>query len=241
MGYFKHDIASPDAMLEIAHRRVAGAEPVHLFGFNRSIDTDYETIFNNGGGIYTFPSDADTLTVSSSSASDTMAVLIQGLDANYKPINDVITLEGTSDVETTEEFLRVNNAVILSGTNVGNISIEHGSDLVAYLEVAYGVQQAIIYTVPADHSLYVKQVVFHSGTANFNQYIFSRACTRSSTGRELHFWESTWQTDMKFDLHIPFRVPEKTDFTIESKGSTAFGGANEVNVYLGAILLEEDL
>lgn len=240
MGYFKHDISSPDAMLEIAHRRVSGAEPVHMFGFNRSISTNYETIFNNGGGIYTFPTSADTLTVSSSSASDTMAVLIQGLDANYQPVNDIVTLQGTTEVETNFEFLRLNNAVILSGENAGNISIEHGSDLVGYLEQGYGVQQAIVYTVPAGHSLYIKQVTFHSGTANFNQYIFSRACTRANTGRELHFWESTWQTDMKFDLQIPFRVAEKTDFTIESKGSTAFGGENEVNVYLGAILLEND-
>lgn len=238
MGYFKHDIESPDAMMEIAHRRVEGSEALHLFGFNRSIGTDYETIFNNGGGIYTFPASADTLTVSSSSASDTMPVLIQGLDANYEPVFDVVVLNGTSDVETSNEFLRVNNAAILSGSNVGDITIDHGSNTIAYLEAGFGVQQAIVYTVPAGHALYIKQVVFHSGTANFNQYIFSRACTRTHTGRELHFWESTWQRDMKFDLHIPFRIAEKTDFTIESKGSTQFGGANEVNIYMGGVLLE---
>jgi hypothetical protein len=39
-------------------------------------------------------------------------------------------------------------------------------------------------------------------------------------------------------LQVPFRIAEKTDFTIESKGSTQFGGENEVNIYLGGVLLE---
>src|SRR6056297_1689811 len=190
MGYFRADISSPDAQLEIAHRREAGAQQVQLFGFNRDIATSYETVFNNGGGIYTFPTQALTMSCASSSASDTMPILIQGLDADYEPLDEIITLDGTNAVTTDNQFYRINNTVILAGNNVADISITNGGTTYAYIEATYGVEQAIIYTTPARHSLYIHTAHFTSGTVNGNKYLFSRACQRSSTGRELHFWES---------------------------------------------------
>jgi hypothetical protein len=105
MGYFHRDIASPHAQLEIAHRRIADAQQVQLFGFNRTIETAYETVWNNGGGIYSFPGSALTMTCVSSSASDTMSILIQGLDINYEPITDVVTLNGTTGVASKRRLL----------------------------------------------------------------------------------------------------------------------------------------
>ena len=238
MGYFRNDIASPHAQLEIAHRRVAGAQQVQLFGFNRSIEVAYETVWNNGGGIYTFPTQALTISVVSSSASDTMPVLIQGLDTDYEPITDIVTLNGTTSVDSAVQFYRINNVVILSGNNVGNISFTNGGTTYAYIEAELGVSQGIIYTTPADQSLYVFTADFTSGTVNPNKYIFSRACQQSSNGRKLHFWESTFATNIEFNVVVPFRIPPKTDFTIEAKSSS---GENELSVYIGAVLLEEDL
>lgn len=238
MGYFKHNIMSPDAMLEIAHRRVDGAQQVQLFGFNRTIKTAYETVWNNGGGIYTFPTEPLTMTLVSTSAADTMPVLIQGLDANYEPINDIVTLNGTTPVTSNVSFYRINNAVILSGQNAGAISITNGGTTYAYIEELAGTIQAIVYTTPAKHSLYVHSAHFTSGTVNPNKYLFSQACLVSSNGRVLHFWESTFATNISFQVAVPFRVPPKTDFTIEAKSSS---GANELSVYIGAVLLEEDL
>jgi hypothetical protein len=238
MGYIRSDIASPHAQLEIGHRRVAGAQQVQLFGFNRDIRTSYETVWNNGGGIYTFPTEALTLTVVSSSASDTMPILIQGLDTDYEPITDVVTLDGTTSVTSNIQFFRINNVTILSGNNVGNISITNGGTTYAYIEAVYGTTQGIIYTTPARHSLYVFTAHFTSGTVNGNKYLFSRACVQSNTGRIVRFWESTFQRDINFDLAVPFRVPPKTDFTIEAKSSAQ---TNEMSVYIGAVLLEEDL
>lgn len=238
MGYFKHDISSPDAMLEIAHRRISGAQQVQLFGFNRNIEEAYETVWNNGGGIYTFPSQPLTMTLVSTSAADTMPVLVQGLDNNYEPINDIVTLNGTTPVTSNVPFYRINNAVILSGENAGNISITNGGNTYAYIEEEAGTIQAIVYTTSARHSLYVRTAAFVSGTVNPNKYMFSRACQVSSNGRTLRFWESTFQRSMDFNVAVPFRVPPKTDFTIEAKSSS---GVNELSVYIGAVLLEEDI
>ena len=238
MGYFKHDIASPHAMLEIAHRRASGASQVQLFGFNRTIETAYETVWNNGGGIYTFPTEPLTMTLVSTSAADTMPVLIQGLDKNYQPIDDIVTLNGTTAVTTSIPFFRINNAVILAGENAGDISINNGGSTYAYIESEHGSSQGIIYTTPADKSLYVSTAHFTSGTVNGNKYLISRACQVSSNGRVVHFWESTFQQDIMFNVTVPFRVPPRTDFTIEAKSSS---NSNELSIYIGAVLLEEDL
>ena len=238
MSYFKAGIGSPHAQLELAHRRLDDAQQVQLFGFNRTIETAYETVWNNGGGLYTFPTEALTMSCVSSSASDTMSILIQGLDANYAAIDDVVTLTGTTPVSTNIQFFRINTVVILSGNNVGNISLTNGGTTYAYIEAAHGTEQAIIYTTPARQSLYVFTAQFTSGTVNPNKYITSRGVTRSSTGRIIRFWESTFQQDVSFDLAVPFRVPPKTDFTIEAKSSS---GTNELSIYIGAVLLEEDL
>jgi hypothetical protein len=238
MGYFHRDIASPHAQLEIAHRRIADAQQVQLFGFNRTIETNYETVWNNGGGIYAFPASALTMTCVSSSASDTMPILIQGLDINYEPISEVVTLDGTSGVNTTIGFYRINNVTILSGNNVGNISVTNDGTTYAYIEATFGTTQGIVYTTQAGHSLYIFTADFTSGTVNPNKYLFSRAMQRSTNGRVLHFWESTFSANIEFDIKVPFRVPPKTDFTIEAKSSSS---TNELSVYIGAVLLQEDL
>jgi hypothetical protein len=238
MGYFNRQIDSPDAMLEIAHRRAPGVSTFHLFGFNRSIETSYETVWNNGGGLYQFLSSASTLTLVSDSAADTMGIYISGLDENYQEVTDLVSLNGLTPVVSNQAFYRVNQVTIVSGENTGNITVTAGAVEQAYIEAGLGNAQGIIYTVPAGKSLYIYTAHFTSGTVNPNKYLFSRGCTVSSSGRVNRFWESTFATNISFDLTVPFRVPEKTDFTLEAKSSSS---SNELSVYLGCVLMENDL
>jgi hypothetical protein len=79
---------------------------------------------------------------------------------------------------------------------------------------------------------------FTSGTVNANKYLTTRSMQRSTNGRVLHFWESTFSANIEFDVKVPFRIPPKTDFTIEAKSSSS---TNELSIYIGAVLLQEDL
>jgi hypothetical protein len=225
-------------MLEIARKRTPGVQPVNLFGVDRAIGTgDFETIWN-GPDPHAFPATAGTLTLSSSSSSDTMPVLIQGLDSDYNMIDAMVTLNGTSDVTTTESFWRVNSATILSGENQGNISIDRGDNTVAYIETGNGTTQACVYTVPAGHELFLFRIDLTSGTVRFNRYLMYRNVTRSSNGRVLRVAEATWQEGMQsFDRQIPFRIPEKTDFFFEAKSSA--NPVNEVSIFIEALLMEK--
>ena len=236
MGYFHEDVDSPHAMLEIASERMPEVVPVNIFGFNREIGDSYETLWN-AGGLYAYPSSAVTMDCVSSSASDTMTIVISGLNSDYETLAEIVQLNGTATVTTTNSFLRINSATILSGSNVGNITISNGGTTYAYIEAAIGTTQACVYSVPANHSLYLFRISLTSGTVNNNKYLTYRNRVDNSSGRILRVAEATWFTGMQtFDRQIPFRVAPKNDLQFEIKSSS---GTNEASIFIEALLMKD--
>jgi len=236
MGYFHEDVDSPHALLEIASERLPELVPVNIFGFNRTISTAYETIWNDGG-TYAYPGSAVQMSAVSASASDTMAVLISGLDDEYNALAEIITMNGTSAVTTANSFYRINSAVILAGSNVGDITISNDGTTYAFIEAGVGTTQACVYTVPAKHSLYIFRISLTSGTVNGNQYITYRNRIDNSSGRILRVAEATWREGMQtFDRQIPFRIAQKNDFQFEAKSSNS---TNEASIFVEALLMKD--
>jgi hypothetical protein len=235
MGYVNEKLSSPHALLELVHRGVPGTGAVNIFGFNRAVGTSFETVWNDGG-TYAYPGSAVTMDLVSSSASDTMQVMVTGLDADYASIFDVVTLNGTGSVTTAKSFYRINSAVILTGSNVGDITISNGGTTYGFIEATLGATQACVYTVPAGFSLYLFRLDFASGTVSGNKYLTVRNVLRTSNGRTLRVAEATFQnSQVSFDRQVPFRVAEKTDFQFEGKSS---GSSNEISVFIEGILVE---
>lgn len=87
-------------------------------------------------------------------------------------MSEDIILDGTLAVETTQTFMRINRAyIITAGTgeiNAGNISISVGGDLQAYVKAAEGQTQQTNYTVPAGHSLIVNSLIIQTGRMSGN-------------------------------------------------------------------------
>ena len=236
MGYFHEDVDSPHAMLEIASERMPEVVPVNIFGFSRTVGTTFQTIWNDGGQ-YVHPSAAVQMSCVSTSASDTMTIVISGLDANYETIAEIVQLNGTTPVTTTNSFYRINSATILSGSNVGDITVREDGTVYANIEATLGTTQACVYTVPADHSLYIFRISLTSGTVNSNKYITYRNRVDSSTGRVLRVAEATFQLNMQtFDRQIPFRIAPKSDFQFEAKSSS---GTNELSIFVEALLIKD--
>lgn len=230
-------ISTQSMPIDIARGHFSNVTPINLFGFNRTVGITYETLFNDGGGLYTFPSSAIQLSLVSSDAADTMGVTIEGLDVNYARITETVTLNGVTPVTTTTNFYRINAAYIAAGSNAGNITISNSGTTYAYIEAGFGIHQAAVYSVPAGCKLYINSVAFSSGTVNNNKYLIGRAMT-SSNGRTLHFWETTWAIGfMEYNVTVPFVVQEKTDFSIEAKSSSS---ENEVGVYINAFIIEDE-
>lgn len=236
MGYFHEDVDSPHALLEIASERNTELVPQNIFGYAPLLGTTFQTIWN-GTGTYAFPTSAVQMDVVSTSASDTMAIVVSGLDADYESIAEIISVTGTTPVTTTNAFYRINSATILSGSNVGNITLSNGGTVYAYIGAGIGTTQTCLFTTPADHSLYIFRISITSGTVNPNKYISYRNRVDSSGGRTLRVATSTFQSDMQtFDRQIPFRVAPKSDFQFEARSSS---GTNEVSIFVEALLMKD--
>ncbi|MFZ9265087.1 MAG: hypothetical protein ACO222_07995, partial [Polynucleobacter sp.] len=211
--------------------------PLHIFGFNRSIATSFETIFNDGGGVYSFPSSALVLSLVSSAA-DTCVVCVYGLDSDWLEISENVTLTGTTPVTTTKSFFRVNGAYVVSGTQSGNVSITNNGTKYAYIEALTGVSQACILSTSATKAAYITNVHFSSGTVNSNKYLVGRAYIKENGKALQRFWQSSWAIGaMTYDVPVPFKIPPKTDFALEAMSSS---GENEISVYINGFVIDDE-
>jgi len=237
MAYVLNPHNQSASIQDIARGYYDNANPVHIFGFNTLVGTTYETIFNDGGGIYPFPVSGASLSLVSDAA-DSGAVIITGLDTSYNTLTEVVELDGTNPVNTLNSFYRVNDVRTFGTVNTGNVTITHTGQTVAYIGAGLGVHQAAVYTTAADEQLYIGAVSFTSGTVNPNKYLFGRAFTKHPDAGVYLFWESTWSVGhLPFQLPMPFVVPPKTDFSIQCKSSS---GENEVSVYINAYSITGD-
>lgn len=233
MYQFDESRPTPHFLHDVAKGNIWDTKALNIFGFNRTVGTEYETLWDDGGD-YVYPGSAVSMGVVSSSALDTMQVLINGLDANYEAISETVTLTGTTAVNTSAAFLRINGAIILSGSNVGNISISNGGIKYGFIGAGIGTTQSSVYTVPAGHSIYLFRIDCTSGTVNPNKYLYLRNVSTNPSGRTLKVTEATFSQSISFDRQVPFRIDEKNDFQFECKSSAS---ENEVSIFVEAILV----
>ena len=116
---------------------------------------------------YPWPSAAATTTVVSDDVNDTAAgtgartVHVQGLDANYMELTQIVTMNGTTPVELGTDLIRVHRAwtgeagAHANGNNVGNIDIKHGATIIGRITAGWGQTQMCLYTAPADKTMYI--------------------------------------------------------------------------------------
>ena len=157
--------------LEISHGNIAGHTHVHKFGRNPDIDGAFEAIWG-GGGAYTGhnATAAEIVTVSSSDVNDTSAgtgartVQVYGLDTNYLEINEIVTLAGTTLVDTVNSYIRLNRVIVRSaGSGVGNaglISVAQKTttaNIFAVMPIGYNQTMIAAYTIPAGKTGYIMQ------------------------------------------------------------------------------------
>src|SRR5216683_309441 len=122
------------------------------------------------GGLYQFPTSAVAVEVLSSSANDTAAgtglrtVSVSGLDADYNPIAQIVTLNGTTPVALTQQYFRINGFIGLTvgsaASNVGDITIRtaFSQTILSRIPVGQGRAQQAIWTVPAGRTFFAKHV-----------------------------------------------------------------------------------
>ena len=242
--------------LEVAKGNIPGATAVFKFGYNPDVNGTEETIWNNGGNYDWSALTAATLIYfSSTSTNDNITgvgarqVVIKGLDANYVEITETVDLTGQTQAATTQQFLRVNRAYVLTAgsreTSVGTI---YGSSEVG---VAAGVptgnivvnmgllnqSQLGIYTVPAGKTFYLDDLNFTAGISQASKTATVRAVVREFGGvfrtRYINVVQSN-QLIAKFEY--PLAIPEKSDIELRVVTNST---NNQIGGSFQGVLIEE--
>jgi len=217
--------------IPIANGDVAGYSVIHKFGRNPNIGGAPETIWMYGGRydyltspstVYAHSADTDD----SATGTGARTVTIQGLDVNYEPIEETVTVR--SGVASTAQFLRVFRAFVVTagstGTNEGDIIISTGAagtgTVLADIGTVgtgttYGLGQTqlALYTIPAHCTGFL--TAWNVGVSAYNDSV-----TVSLLSREFN---SAFRTRDIMDVpggshvrnySIPFKLPAKTDVEI---------------------------
>jgi hypothetical protein len=201
---------------------------LYKFGYNASVGTASETIWD-GGGVYSYPASASVMKVSSDNTGDTSTVTVSGLDADYNEASEQVTITGQTAVSTTTSFIRVNRVKVDSGEPTGNIyvgtgTVSAGVPANIFAKINAGENQTLmaVWTVPAGYTAYILAASVASGTSSVNKYSEARLKVRPFGGvfqtKEVITFQNTYVETI---LHMPAVVTEKSDIEIRALTSSS--------------------
>ena len=234
--------------LQIARGQIQGHQVLSIFGYSTTVGSSAQGPLWEGltlsGGNYTYPSSAGQIVLVSDSASDntTRSVVIYGLDANYNILKETIALNGTSNVTTTNSFLRINSMEMLNSTNTGTITAKIATVLYAQINPGVGQTQMSIYTVPAGYTFYLTYSQYDASIGfTSSNYMISAEWNRLNSGANSGQITLTHQSTFVQKQEVPFNNspiahPEKTDLQFTVKANT--GSPFTVSCYQGGYLIQ---
>lgn len=227
--------------LKIAQRRTPLAEGFfHGFGENRSVAAVESTVWNESV-IYPWEEFAtpQTLYIQSTDAADTGTLVLYGLDENFLPLREEVTMLGLSTVTTSNTFSRVNSIKYEQtvAVNAGTITARTVSNLgtiVASIAIDAGDSAMAIYTVPADRKGYL--VGYTTGTSKAKETITHLHIREPNNGgfsliNEMEINNNT----VTLPFFVPYTLKPKTDVDFRALAS---GGGGSVILSFD-ILLDE--
>jgi hypothetical protein len=153
-----------DISMMVSLGLVEGLEVVRVSGFNDDVDSASREDITSLATI-NYMTVADNLNIFSADVNDTILgtgarkVLLTGLDANFDQVIETIELNGTTPVQTLNQYIRINRCIVIEagtiGYNIGIITIEDVTTNTTRAEIpldgsgaGLNTLQQLAYTVP---------------------------------------------------------------------------------------------
>jgi len=214
--------------LQVGRGQIPYHSSVTIFGYNANVGTSPIPIWEQNSA-YVYITTASTLNVASTT-SDTANVTITGLDSSYNTISETITLNGTSNVVTTNTYYRVNSMITTAGNATGTVTAKQGTNVVIQMNPGIGKSQNSWYTVPANSTFYLTRAevstsLSYAGSV-FNTY---RVSANSATGTQLVVLQQPFVGNFIALRSIPFAYAAGTDIQFQVNSST---GTSAVGVVI---------
>lgn len=216
-------IPTPYSIL-VSSGELSNTEAVHKFGAVNSMSVNTTgTVWDVDDTLYPWASlaSAQIIYCISTSASDTGSLVVSGLDTNYAPLTETVTLTGTSAVATTNAFIRVFRMYYTSGANVGDITARVTSGagtIVAKIYAGNAQTLMAIYTIPAGKTGYLYQGAMSAqagadATGNMFVRYFGESAFRIGHSFEI----SGNGGEYFYPFAFPVKIPEKSDIDVRAK------------------------
>lgn len=212
----------------ISNGDVAGYSSIHKFGRNTDLANGVTESIWDGSNLYpwsTWDAGADNVYLKSTAA-DTVDFFIQGLDENYAPQSETVTLTGTTAVASANTYTRLFRAYNASGTDLsGDVTIHYASGTGTTVAKVFSSQQQTlmaVYTIPAGYTGFLTDVEFSSPkNAELEMSLFAR-----SFGGVFRIQQAGSAYGNQYSNHftVPLKLTEKTDIDLRAKAGT--GGVN---------------
>jgi len=211
--------------LQVARGQIYGHSTVNIYGFQVSVTTTNIPAWEVAGA-YTYPASAATMKLASSvnTGADLSGttILITGLDANYNVITESLALTGTTAVDTTKSFLRINSMQVTAGAPTGTITLKNAAGSATYAQInpSIGRSQAAIYTVPAGYTFYLSRIdAYTSANGSSADWVQYRNVATSSTGVTTLSQQAPFTNWYHAQRVMPRPFAEKTDIQLQAKTS----------------------
>lgn len=221
-----------DFTAEVALGRRQGWTTWNKFGYNTDVDTTTDPeIVASWGGTSQYITAGETLSVVSTSTADdgdpagtgANSVIIYGVESNWDAITEVVTLNGTTPVVTTNSFIGVNRmAIYLAGTgktNAGTITATASSSgyTMGQMPIGQGTSQQLIFYVPRNHQFLATWLVLNAlkeGPASAPIVTFRGWVYSATSNAEYEVYRGSEDTNATTDLILnpaePFIIGEKS-------------------------------
>lgn len=230
------ELRTNNFFLDVSAGRIPGHSIVFIAGRNRAVPIGTQVSVWEPGGMYPWSvwnGGAGTLTVVSNNAADTaVTILLSGLDIDYNPLTEVIAVNGTTTVTTTNSFYRLNSAVNIGSKDItGTVLIARNGTTVGQIMGSENMTRMSIYTVPAGHTAYS---VYGDFAVGKNESAELNAHWRFFGGVFLDIYSvQLYQQAFVANPPYPGAIPEKTDIDNRVNYATA----NNSTVYSNQQLL----
>ena len=233
--------------LDVARGKARGAEVRNIFGQNDAQTTNFRAVWELSNTTdYVFPSTAQIMTVASDDAADAdVQILIKGLDVDYLEISEVVTLTATT-VDTTKQFLRINDVVTVGTQNLlitSTLTVKDTGLTTTFAQVnpGHGRNQASIYTVPANCEFYLYRLDGFSADDSVppqEKAAKFRNVVTLESGIILRVATTEFFNQMNIQRRFPFKYSAKTDIQLQM---ATFNGTHPVSIFGEGILLKETM
>lgn len=248
------DLPIGDWQFNVILNQFSHITPVKVYGNGVNIGTveprtiwDYVAV---AGVLYPTSTSIGSAAIASRETADNVTgtgaqkILVEGVDINFNPISEVISMNGGTPVQFTEEFYRFNSAQVIqtgtTGTNEGGIFIGGGTfsdsgvpnSRHMQIQSGTGLQSAAIYTVPVSHTalFYPNNFVARNDTVDFSLWL-----TVHSNGSSTKKAFNLPGAEKIIGQGFPILINEKTDIEIRGIAST---GTPEASIFADLLLID---